>query len=171
MNLATFTVLLDSCVLYPASIRDLAVELAAAELFRAKWSDDIHNEWITSLLSDRPDLKREQLLRTRDKVNQAVRDCLVDGYRALIDGPRRPDPNDRHVLAAAMVAHASLIVTFNLRDFPQECLDPFHIESQHPDDFFAYQLDLEPRLFCNAVRDIVARLKKPAISIDDHVRK
>src|SRR6185295_3578619 len=106
--MANFTVVYDACVLYPAPLRDLLMRLALTDLFRARWSDDIHEEWITNLLANRPDLTREQLERTRTLMNAHVRDCIVQGYRDLIDGLDLPDPNDRHVLAAAIRARADV---------------------------------------------------------------
>ncbi|MEN6493880.1 MAG: hypothetical protein ABFD16_06270 [Thermoguttaceae bacterium] len=79
-----FTALYDACVLYPAPLRDLLMELAATGLFRAKWSDEIHEEWIRNLLQNRTDLRREQLERTRKLMNASVLDCLVTGYKELI---------------------------------------------------------------------------------------
>lgn len=64
--MGNFTALLDASVLYPAPLRDLLLELAVADLYRAKWSDAVHEEWIRSVLRDRPDLTRAQLERTRD---------------------------------------------------------------------------------------------------------
>ena len=69
--MANFTAIYDSCVLYPAPLRDLLMWLALSDLFRARWSNDIHEEWIRNLLEDRPDLTRERLERTRDKMNSA----------------------------------------------------------------------------------------------------
>ncbi len=78
------------------------MHLALTDLFRPKWTDDIHEEWMRSVLKTRPDLRREQLERTRDLMNAHVRDCLVTGYEDLIQGLALPDPDDRHVLAAAI---------------------------------------------------------------------
>ena len=113
-----FTVLVDACVLYPAPQRDLIMHLALADLFRAKWTEEIHAEWIRGVLANRTDLTHEQLNRTRDLMNTHVRDCLVTGYEPLIGGLSLPDPDDRHVLAAAIRSQADLILTFNLKDFP-----------------------------------------------------
>jgi hypothetical protein len=88
--MTNFTALYDSCVLYPAPLRDLLMWLALSDLFRARWSNDIHEEWIRNLLEDRPDLTRERLERTRDKMNSNIRDCLVTGYEPLIDGLTLP---------------------------------------------------------------------------------
>ncbi len=121
------TALLDACVLYPAPLRDLLMHLAVADLFRATWTEEIHNEWIRSVLADRPDLSRRQLERTRDLMDVHVRDCLVTGHEHLIPKLSLPDPDDRHVLAAAITCGADVIVTFNLADFPIDALAPHRI--------------------------------------------
>lgn len=125
--MATFTALYDACVLYPAPLRDLLMRLAMTDLFRARWTDQIHDEWIRNVLANRPDLTSEQLDRTRELMNAHVRDCLVTGYESLIDSLVLPDPDDRHVLAAAIRTRASVIVTFNLSDFPEATLEPLGI--------------------------------------------
>ncbi len=81
-------------------------------------------------------------------MNDAVRDCLVTGYEDLIASLSLPDPDDRHVLAAAIRADADVIVTYNLKDFPAETLAPFDIEAQHPDDFLVSLLDQAPGVVC-----------------------
>lgn len=78
-----FIVLFDACVFYPACVRDLLLELAAAALFRVKWTDQIHDEWIQNLLRKRPDLSAEKLERTRMLINASVEDCLIEGYEHL----------------------------------------------------------------------------------------
>lgn len=162
-----FTVLFDACVLYPAPLRDLMMHLALTDLFRAKWTDAIHDEWIHSVLRDRSDLKSEQLERTRDLMNAHVRDCLVTGYEDLIPSLTLPDPDDRHVLAAAIRARADAILTFNLTDFPEETLSQYGIEAIHPDDFVTYQLDLSANLVCAAVKRQRQSLKNPPKSVDE----
>ena len=89
--MATFTAVYDSCVLYPAPIRDLLLELALTDLFRAKWSTAIHEEWMASLAKARPELKREKLERTRDLMDLHVRDCLVTNFEDLIPALKLPD--------------------------------------------------------------------------------
>jgi len=133
-------------VLYPAEMRNLLMHLALTGLFRAKWSADVHEEWICALLEKRRDLTRGKLERTRALMDLHAGDALVTGYEDLIPGLHLPDPNDRHVLAAAIRGHASVIVTMNLRDFPADVLWKFGIEAQHPDEFILHLLDLSPRL-------------------------
>jgi hypothetical protein len=101
-------------------------------------------------------------------MDRATRDCLVTGYEALVTALALPDPDDRHVLAAAIVGRCDAIVTQNLKDFPPETLAPFGIETQHPDDFFRNQLSLAPGLVCSALRKVRARLKNPPKSVDEY---
>lgn len=157
----------DACVLYPAPLRDLLMHLTLNDLFRAKWTEAIHEEWIHSVLENRPDLTREQLERTRQLMNAHVRDCLVTDYEDLIPVLTLPDPDDRHVLAAAIRCGADVIVTFNLGDFPPDSLRKWGIEAQHPDDFITHLLDLAPHLVCSAVKRQRASLKNPPICVDD----
>lgn len=100
--MATFTAFYDANVLYPAELRNFLMHLALTGLFRARWSADVHEEWITALLQKRPDLTREKLARTRALMDLHAIDALVTGYEDLIPGLQLPDPNDRHVLAAAI---------------------------------------------------------------------
>lgn len=123
--------LLDANVLYPAALRDLLMRLALRDLFRARWSADIHDEWMRSVLINRPDLTRAQLERTRELMDRYAPASIVTDYAALIGGPELPDPDDRHVLAAARRAGADVIVTFNLQDFPPSALEPFGIAAEH----------------------------------------
>jgi predicted nucleic acid-binding protein len=156
--MANFTAIYDACVLYPAPLRDLLLRLAMTELFRARWTDQIHDEWIGGVLRNRQDITAEQLDRTRQLMNQAVPDCLVTGYEELIDNLSLPDPDDRHVLAAAIRCQAGVIVTFNLDDFPTDIIGRYGIEAQHPDEFIGHLLDLDPAAVCN-----VARLQRQAL--------
>ena len=76
----------------------------------------------------------------------------------LINSIALPDPNDRHVVAAAIIGRADVIVTANLRDFPSEALDRYNIEAQHPDEFIRHLIDLTPVVVVDAVRDQQVRL-------------
>jgi hypothetical protein len=69
-------VVYDACVLYPAPLRDLLVQLATTRIFRAKWTDRVHDEWIGNLLINRPDLKAEQLNWVNDTPNRAPPNSL-----------------------------------------------------------------------------------------------
>jgi predicted nucleic acid-binding protein len=165
-SVSSFVALLDACVLYPAPLRDLLLRLALTDLFRARWTDRIHEEWVRSLLSQRPDLSRERLQRTRELMDRTVPDCLVTGFEELIESLDLPDSQDRHVLAAAIRAQAGVIVTYNIGDFPEDVLDSYGIEAQHPDEFVThlYDLWLQGR---SAGRSASQRraLKEPPVSV------
>ena len=167
--MSNYTVLFDANVLYPAPMRDALMQLALTDLFKGKWTADIHQEWIEALLREQPHRKRAALERTRDCMDKSVRDCLVTGYQPLVPGLDLPDRNDRHVLAAAIVGRCDAIVTQNLKDFPADALEPFGIETQHPDDFFRNRLSLAPGVVCSALRKVRARLKKPPRTAEEYL--
>jgi len=164
-----FTVVYDACVLYPAPLRDLLMQLALSDLYRARWSDLIHEEWVRNVLARRPDLTPVQLNRTRELMNAHVRDCLVSGFEYLIPAIDLPDPSDRHVVAAAVQSGASLIVTFNLKHFPPEALKPYNLVAQHPDDFIVDLLDLHPASVLEAAAKHRRSLKNPPKTADEYL--
>src|SRR5262245_7754897 len=111
-------VLYDACVLSPAPIRDVLIRVANTGIVRARWSERILDECFCSIVEQRADLAHDALDRTRRLMCEAVPDCLVTGFEHLEEGLDLPDPDDRHVLAAAIRGNAQAIVTLNLRDFP-----------------------------------------------------
>ncbi len=128
-------VVYDANVLYPQSLCDLLVRLAQTRLVQAKWTHQILDETVDALAKRLPEVAPEKLQRRKQLMITAVRDCLVTDYEALIPTLALPDPDDRHVLAAAIRAHADLIITNNLRDFPMEALRPFGVAAASPDAF------------------------------------
>lgn len=167
--MSNFTVIYDACVLYPAPMRDLLIRLARTRRFRARWTNDIHEEWIAALLRERTDIEREQLERTAALMNKAVPGALVTGHETLIRGLELPDPNDRHVLAAAIRCGAAAIITTNLKDFPKEQLDKFETLAIHPDDFIMDLADLESELLEIAVKEQRASLANPPVGAEEFV--
>ena len=161
--------ILDSCVLYSAVLRDFFMRLLLEKTFQGKWTEEIHQEWIRNVLEDRPDLAREQLERSRDKMNLWGGDCLVRNYEAIISSLSLPDENDRHVLATAIVAKANFIVTFNLSDFPPKTLQTYEVQAIHPDKYLCALLDLEEERFLEGVRVHRASLKKPPKTPEEYL--
>jgi len=149
-------------------MRDFLIRLATAGLFAAKWTDQIHDEWPRSLLAQRPDLATA-LQRTRSLMDQAVPDYLIEGYEPLIEGLSLPDPNDRHVLAAAIRAGAQSIVTINMKDFPTSFLAPYGIEAVHPDAFVEQQLDLHEGAVVTTAKRHRAALRNPPKNVDAYL--
>lgn len=116
---ARFTAVLDACVLFPIATADALISLAVAGLFAAKWTVTIEAEWLTVADRRHPGLTGRFTTR-RDAMRDAVIDWEVtaEGWEALAPSLTLPDPNDAHVLAAAIAGHADCIVTTNLKDFP-----------------------------------------------------
>lgn len=162
--MGTFTVVYDANVLYPSLLRDLLIRLARPGLFRARWSTEIIDELIRTLTRERPDIPTDKLTRLVDCLNRSVADCLVTGHESLVHALELPDPDDRHVLAAAIRCHAQAIVTCNLKDFPAEALSPFAVEAQHPDTFLAHLFDLAEHDVLRAVRELRGALDNPPLS-------
>jgi predicted nucleic acid-binding protein len=160
-GIARYVAVLDACVLYPAPVRDLLLSLAHADLYHAKWSADIQREWVENLLRDRTDLTRAQLDSTNRMMARNLPDACVDNYAFLIPTLMLPDPDDRHVLAAAIKCNADAIVTTNLKDFPASALKQYGIEAQHPDDFVMNQIELSEKHALEAIKAMRARLKTP----------
>lgn len=165
--MAALTVFYDANVLYPAELRNFLMHLAVTGLFRAKWSAAVHEEWISNLLKNRQDLTREKLERTRQLMDKATLDALVEGYENLIPSLTLPDPNDRHVLAAAIHGGAQIIVTMNLRDFPNEVLQQYEIEALHPDEFILQLIENAPDVVLNAAEMHRQSLKNPPKSVEE----
>lgn len=154
-------VILDACALFPAPLRDFLMHLALLDVFQARWTDEIHDEWIRSVLKTRPDLTEKQLNRTKYLMNSHVRDCLVENYENLIEKLSLPDKNDRHVLAAAIKAKAEIILTFNLRDFPHRILQTYNIKAIAPDKLLSELFDSNADNFNLAFERQLKSLKNP----------
>jgi hypothetical protein len=138
-----FVVVLDANVLYPFRKRDILLHFAHAGFFRACWTDRIEGEWTRSLLARKPHLTTSveaQLTAMREHFPEA----LVTGYEPLIEALTLPDPDDRHVLAAAICCGAQQIITENLTDFPDDALAPFSVEASSADDFLLRTFELYP---------------------------
>lgn len=167
--MATFTVIYDANVLYPAPLRSVLMFLAQTDLFRMRWTLAIHEEWIRNLLLNRPDLNREKLEGLRDLMIEAIPDSLVTGYEPAIENLVLPDPNDRHVLAAALRANAEVIVTNNLKDFPPMRLRPFNVIAQHPDDFVLDLIDLNAPVVLACFKEDRHHYRSPPYGVGEYI--
>ena len=135
-----FTAVLDACVLYPNMKRDLLLRFFEADLYRARWSEEIIQECFGNLRTNRPDLT-DRIDRTEALIREHFGDAWVTGHEHLIPGIVLPDPGDRHVVAAALRAHAQYIVTDNVKDFPEDVLAEFDLECGTADMFLAGTLE------------------------------
>lgn len=168
--ISTFTAFFDANVFFGSRLRSLILELANTGLFRARWSEDVHREWMEAVVKrSQGKITLEKLLPTRQAMDSAVLDCLVMNYEPLIDTLSLPDKDDRHVLAAAISCHASAIVTYNLKDFPEAELKKYGLHAKHPDEFLLDLYDLDPHLFLRAVDEDRRHYVDPPLSVDDYI--
>lgn len=160
---------LDASVLYPAPLRDLLLELAVSDCYQAKWSNAVHDEWIRALLRDRPDIEATRLERTRRLMDAHVRDAPVSGFEDLVSAIQLPDPDDRHVVAAAKRSGATVILTVNLKNFPTPALAPLGLVAEHPDGLLTRLCRESPGRFLEALERVRARLRSPPVSHEEHI--
>jgi predicted nucleic acid-binding protein len=143
--------------------------LAVEGAYRARWTAEIQDEWIRNLLEKRPELEKERLLHTASLMNHAVEDALIHNYEYVIPTLNLPDADDRHVLAAAIVGHADAIVTFNLKDFPEQNVSQHSIEILHPDDFIVAQYDLDKIGVLSAIKGCRMKLRMPPKTGEEYI--
>lgn len=159
-----YSVVVDACVLFPNVLRDTLLTFAERELFRPLWSDAILSEVRRNVLAKR-NVDPAAFDRTLALMNASFDDALVEGWQPIVSGLELPDPDDRHVLAAAIAGGAQTIVTFNLVDFPAEQLHPHDVDAVHPDTFLLDQLDLSPAVVLNALAKQAQRFRNPAMDL------
>jgi len=162
-------VLLDACTLYPAALRDVLMRLALHGLIRARWTDAIHEEWIDAVLRDRPDLSRPQLERTRQLMDLHAEDSLVTGHEKRMESLNLPDPDDQHVLAAAIEAGADVLLTWNLRDFPETAMAPHGITAETPDALLVRLFEDRRDGLLAVLREARDSLKNPPLTPADYL--
>ena len=158
----------DANVLYPSFLRDVLLRLAVADLVAARWSATIQDEWRRHLLVDRPDITPEQVARTQANMDRTFPRALVVGYEPLVGRLELPDPDDRHVLAAAIHAGASVIVTRNLSDFPAAVLTPLGLEALSPDQFVGRLLDADFDTTVATLERHRTGLTRPSLSVAEY---
>lgn len=151
----------DANVLYPAQLRDLLMRLAIGGVVRAHWTERIHDEWMRNVHADHPDLSWEDLERLRGLMDEALPDACITGFESRIDDVSLPDPEGRHVLAAAIHIEADCILTFNTRDFPPSELDAHGIESIDPDRFVTDRFENRPEAVIEVAAEHRASLTQP----------
>lgn len=145
-------------------LRDLWMRLILEETIDARWTAMIHAEWTRNILTERSGTTPQQWDRVVDLMNRHARNALVTNFEHLISSLALPDPDDRHVLAAAISCQANMIVTLNLKDFPAKALKPYGIQAIHPDDFLLEVLDNNLSEVLVALKKQRAQLIRPAMT-------
>jgi hypothetical protein len=169
-----FTALLDTCVLWPSLQRDVLLSLAAEGMYRPAWSSVILAELEyeeAAKLTQRgvdPAVADRRATRLIQHMRRAFNDAESTGWEGLEGTYGLPDPDDEHVVAAAVVAGAGAIVTLNIKDFPATLL-PFGLETLRPAEFAANTVSLDPHAALHAIRTIAGRTGKqgPARSVNE----
>lgn len=167
-----FTVVLDTNVIYPVVIRDLLFWFAHYDLYTIKWSKHIFDEWKSVM--ERKGVDPIRIAKRINKANIAFQDALVCNYEPLIKTLTLPDEKDRHVLAAAIKADASLIITHNMKDFPDKELELYGVKAKLPDDFLTDIIDLNTDVAVEAFKEMVQNRKNPEMDeyqVLDSLRK
>ncbi len=151
-------VVVDACVLFPASLRDTLLRAAEAGFYRIRLSDTILEETRRNLVKKgMRELKAQRLV---DKIKLYFPESLVVQYDELI--PSMPiNEKDRHVLACAIASRSPVVVTQNLKDFPPHLLDPFNIKALSPDDFLVNLFNLHTKRLIQILIDQAGDLRNP----------
>lgn len=171
MVIDRWTAFLDANVLYPPQCRNVLMQLTVRGLYRARWSSAVHDEWINAVLRDRKDVSEQDLRKCAALMDERAHDSIVEGYEYLIPSITLPDPNDRHVVAAAIHARCDVIVTNNLKDFPKDVMEKYRLKAELPDTFVTHMIDLHDGEVAAAVKECRARLKNPPYSADAYLEK
>src|ERR1700741_3983324 len=162
-----YVAVLDACVLYPASLRDILLRLASREFYDLRWSERILDEAERNLVADGR-MNEQQAGSLRNAMSGAFDGaCVALEAIERLEGSMLNDPKDRHVLAAAVACEAQAVVTMNLQDFLDEAAEPFSIEVMHPDEFLMVLFSLNEGLVADIVTEQAAALKKPPLTVDD----
>jgi hypothetical protein len=162
-------VVFDACILYPFHLRNIVVQIAVDRLVDARWTDEIHDEWIRSVVATMPAIPIERLQITQRLMNDALPGAMVTGYQRHIQTVTLPDPDDRHVVAAGIAGGASIVLTWNLRDFPAREMKKHGLRRQTPDAFLVGLCDQAPDLTLASLANARRNLSKTRVSASDFV--
>lgn len=127
-------VLIDACVLYPTVMREVVLGVAAKGLFDPRWSPRILEEWACAARKIGPQgetIARGEIAAITARFPRAQVQ-IPQGVEARL---WLPDPNDVHVLAAAVGCSADAIMTVNAKDFPRNELADEGLQRVDPDGF------------------------------------
>lgn len=122
--MARFTAFLDACVIVPLAPCDTLLRMADAGAFRPIWSQTVLDEALKALERIHPNVDPSRFRSRFRSMNEAFDDALISGWEPLVRGVELPDPDDAHVVAAALRGRADVIVTENVKDFPDAVLAP-----------------------------------------------
>ena len=156
-----YSAVLDACVLVPVSLCDLLLRLAEEPaMYRPLWSEQILAEMVRAMKNKLQRTSAEAAWR-REQMMDAFPEAMVPIPQELLKAAECiPDEDDRHVLAAAIMARANVIITQNTKHFPKRCLESFGILCQTADEFLVHQFNLVPQLVLDKLDDQGAGISK-----------
>lgn len=157
-----YLAVLDSCVLFPMYLRDTILCLAEAGLYLPYWTQEIL-DGATRNLVNTGRLTITQAMRLEGRIKQAFPSALIVVPENIVQLMTN-HPNDRHVLAAAVIAKANIIVTSNLKHFQDRDLAPWQIQAKSPDEFLNELYNLYPEQVIEVLQLQSQSLKKPPMS-------
>jgi predicted nucleic acid-binding protein len=160
-------VFLDACVLVPITLTNVILTAAEAGLVRPHWSAEVVEEAVEAILEIRPGLAEDRIRRRFAAMNAAFEGASVSGDPAALDGTGFPDPDDLHVVAAAIAAEARMIVTANIRDFPSHVLAVLGLNVVSPDQLLLGLLEEDAEATVNVVVEVATALRNPQRTIED----
>ena len=166
-----FAALLDTSVLWPSLQRDFLLSLAVEGLYRPLWSsvilDELQLHEVQKLVGrgEDPNAAAARAQHLIDQMTTAFDDALVENWEPLDGTFGLPDPDDEHVVAAALVGGAGVIVTSNLKDFPlQRIPDPLKVAC--PPQFAADTVAVSPDVARRAVAAMATRFVLPPLTAE-----
>lgn len=162
--MAEFGVVVDTCVLYGMPVADTMMLAAYHRLYKMYWSQDIIRELERTMC--KKEHSQDEIQRRILAMTGAFRETEVTDYASYIPAVSLKDEDDRHVVAAALRKEAEVIVTYNLKHFPQKALSTFQhkVRAEHPDAFLRDLLDMHPEGMLNVLGHQAEKIK---ISFDD----
>ncbi|WP_424932969.1 RSP_2648 family PIN domain-containing protein [Amaricoccus macauensis] len=147
---------LDACVLFPSVMREMLLSTANDGGFEPVWSERILEEWARAtrrLPEGAEAFAREEIAAMQAHWPDAMADVREEQLQAIA----LPDPDDAHVVAAALAGAADVIVTSNRKDFPNRALSRHGVIPRDPDGFL-----LEIHLTELDLRGVAARVRERA---------
>lgn len=165
--MALYTAFLDACVLVPIAPCDTLLRMASRGAFRPLWSERVTDEALRALHRMHPAIDQSRFRNRFHQMNESFDDASVTGWEPLVDGITLPDPDDRHVVAAALRGRADAIITDNVRDFPASILEPLGLEAITLDNFLLDQLDLNATASCKIIEQQAENMANPPVSVPE----
>lgn len=151
---------LDACVLYPTVLREILIGVARVGLYTPLWSERILEEWARATVKLGPGA--EAIARGEiAQLNSLFPTASVAPRAGLAGRLWLPDPDDIHVLEAAITGSADLIVTVNAVDFPRGILAEEGVRRDDPDHFLLSLWQSAP----DAVAGVVEEVRTKAESL------